>query len=148
MRTETWILGMSCALMMAGCDGGTEPGLDAGAATAFELQVDRGAGLYATHCAGCHGDMGQGTSQAPRLVGLAEGALPLDPPPGAMVRSAQFVTAGDIATFAATNMPADDPGSLATDEYVAILAFALFANGVTMDEALTLEGAAELTIPR
>ncbi len=128
--------------------GGDDAGNDAEVATPFQEQADRGAVLYGENCARCHGDGGEGTSLAPRLVGLAEGALPLDPPPSAMFRDTQFVTVGDVATFAAANMPADAPGTLALDQYLAILAFDLFANGIELVDALTLEGAAGLTIPR
>ncbi len=114
----------------------------------FEEQVDSGAMLFADNCARCHGAAGEGTERAPRLVGLAEGALPLDPPATATVRTTQFVTVGDVATFAATNMPADAPGSLSVDQYLAILAFDLSANGIELEEELTLELAADLVIPR
>ncbi len=114
----------------------------------FDEQVALGADAYAASCATCHGDSGQGTSEAPRLVGLAEGALPLDPPPDRQVRKTQFVTVADVATFAVTYMPPDDPGSLDPETYWAILAFDLKANGITLDEKLTPELAETLTIPR
>jgi len=135
-------------LLATACGGAPPDPDDGGADTPFARQVSRGGGLFGEHCARCHGDSGQGTDAAPRLVGLAEGALPLEPPPDAEVRTARFVTAGDVATFASMNMPADDPGSLALDEYLAILAFALFANGVVLEDELTLEAAGGLTIPR
>jgi predicted RecA/RadA family phage recombinase len=74
--------------------------------------------------------------------------LPLDPPPGAKVRTEQFVTVGDVASFAVANMPAGNAGSLSTEEYLAVLAFDLKANGITLDEPLDLETAEKLTIPR
>lgn len=135
-------------LSLAACDGDGMGAEDAGAPTAFELQVERGQSLYGSHCARCHGPMGEGTDRGPRVVGLDQGALPLDPPSEAMVRTTQFVTAGDVAVFASTNMPGDDPGSLTVDEYLAILAFDLFANGVVLEDALTLDSAGELVIPR
>lgn len=114
----------------------------------FDQQVELGAMLFAEHCAQCHGDMGQGTDKAPRVVGLSEGALPLDPPPSRQLRKEQFVTVGDVANFVVMNMPANAPGSLMTDEYLAILAFDLQANGITLDQPLTLELADNTTIPR
>ena len=144
--THAVVLG---ALFILACDGGTPvEGSDAAVATPFEEQVQRGAVLYGDNCARCHGDGGEGTAAGPRVVGLAEGALPLDPPAEATVRDTQFVTVGDVAAFAAANMPADAPGTLTVDEYLAILAFDLFANGIELVDALTLEGAEELTIPR
>jgi len=143
-----------CAALLAGCDGapeeldgGTPPG-DAATPNPFEAQVARGGALFGANCARCHGADGSGTAIAPRLVGLAEGALPLDPPASRMVRTAQFVTVGDVAAFASVNMPADAPGSLTTDEYYAILAFDLSANGIDLETELTAEIAAGLTIPR
>jgi cytochrome c len=91
-------------------------------------QATQGGKLYAKHCAKCHGDAGQGTKKAPAVVG--KDALPLDPPATAKVRKTQFHTAQDVAQFVATKMPAPKPGSLSADEYYAILAFDLKANGV------------------
>jgi cytochrome c len=91
-------------------------------------QVAEGEKLFAKHCAKCHGKAGEGTKKAPPVVGKE--ALPLDPPAGAKVRKTRFHTAQDVAAFASTKMPANKPGSLKTDEYYAILAFDLKANGV------------------
>ena len=96
--------------------------------TAHADQAADGGKLYAKHCARCHGDAGQGTKKAPPVVG--KDALPLDPAPGAKVRKEQFHTAQDVAAFVAAKMPANKPGSLKVDEYYAILAFDLKANGV------------------
>ena len=116
-------------------------------ATAAE-QVARGQALFGRHCAKCHGDAGQGTEDAPRVVGLKEGALPLDPPPSRKVRKSRFVNVGDVADFVMTNMPAKKPGSLQPDEYLAILAFDLHANGIDLDQPLTLGKARQMMIPR
>ena len=92
-----------------------------------EDQAAQGGKLFAKHCAKCHGDAGQG-KKGPPLVG--KDALPLDPPAKAKLRKAQFHTAQDVAAFVAANMPPKKGGSLTTDEYYAILAFDLKANGV------------------
>lgn len=115
-----------------------------GDARTFEDQVADGSALYGTHCAHCHGDAGQGTEDGPQVVG--EGALPLDPPEERMVRTTQFVTAADIFAFARENMPGDDPGALTTQEMVDVLAFALFANGVTLEEPLSTENAGDIVV--
>jgi len=91
-------------------------------------QVAEGGKLFAKHCSKCHGDAGQGTKKAPPVVG--KDALPLDPPAHAKVRKGQFHTAQDVAAFVAAKMPANKPGSLSVDQYYAILAFDLKANGV------------------
>lgn len=114
----------------------------------FAAQVALGERLYGENCASCHGAAGEG-GRGPRVVGLAEGALPLDPPEGRKLRKTQFVTVADVATFAVETMPMGRPGSLSTEEYLAILAFDLKANGIDLgEETLTMEKAGELTIPR
>ena len=112
----------------------------------FEKQAALGATVYTQKCASCHGRQGEG-GEGPRLVGLAEGALPLEPRASSQ-RTTKFVTVADVATFAVANMPPNKPGSLSADEYWAILAFDLSANGVKLEQKLTPELAATLTIPR
>lgn len=121
-----------------------EPGPQSGAAVTFADQVARGGELYGEHCARCHGDQGQGSDLAPPVVG--EGALPLEPHPEWKDRGVEFRTALDVFQFASQRMPDDDPGSLAADEYVAILAFALKANGVELDRPLDADVAAKLVL--
>lgn len=142
---------LACLAMMCACASSDDDDAPAAANEArptFESQVERGQQLYAAHCAGCHGDNGQGTGTAPRVVGLDQGALPLEPPPERKVRKEDFVTVADVANFVVAYMPADEPGSLETDEYLAILAFDLKANGITLEQPLDLELAETLTIPR
>jgi cytochrome c len=93
-----------------------------------EDQVAEGQKLFAKNCASCHGDAGEGSKKAPPVVG--KDALPLQPSPGAKVRKNQFHTARDVLDFISKNMPAKKPGSLKPEEYAAILAFDLKANGV------------------
>ena len=96
---------------------------------ADEAQVAEGAKLFAKNCAKCHGNAGQGTKKAPAVVG--KDALPLDPPATAKVRKTQFHTAQDVAAVRRRRRcRRNKPGSLTADEYYAILAFDLKANGV------------------
>ena len=81
---------------------------------------------------------------APRLVGLSEGALPKAPRTGA-VRTAEFNTAADVATFVVANMPPMG-AKLAESEYWSVLAFALKANGVTLDKKLDATVAATVAL--
>jgi cytochrome c len=125
------------------CGGGTPPPATpstpaAGADSAglsptatFAEQAAAGAKLYGAKCAECHGANGEG-GDGPRVVGMAQGALPLNPPATAKHRSAQFHTAADVAGFVVKNMPGDAPGSLSEPQYWAILAFDLKANGVDL----------------
>jgi len=134
----------------AATEGGEEPSgaaADGAAPETFEAQVKLGGQLFGEKCAGCHGDAGQG-KDAPPVVGLASGALPLQPPPGAKRRTTEFRTVADIAEFVVTNMPPKAPGSLTSEQYWAILAFDLKANGIELQQKLTPELAATLQVPR
>jgi len=115
---------------------------------AFGAQAQAGQDLYAKNCAGCHGPHGN-DGKAPPVVGLDKGALPLEPPPTAKFRKTQFKTVGDVADFVVKTMPPKAPGSLSADEYYAILAFDLQANGIDLgDKKLDGALAATLEIPR
>jgi mono/diheme cytochrome c family protein len=114
----------------------------------FAVQADEGGKLYAQHCAECHGEAGEG-KKGPKVVGLKEGALPLDPPKGAKMRKTKFTTVADVADFVVKNMPPKKAGTLKPEEYLAILAFDLRANGIDLkDKKLDMELAKTLTIPR
>ena len=135
------LLSAACATAPGkGSGGGQEP---------FAEQAKAGAALYSEHFADCHGASGQGTEKAPAVVGLAAGALPLDPPASREHRKGQFKTVMDVAAFAVKNMPANEPGSLKEEDYWRILAFDLKANGVDLGEKhLDASLAQTLTIPR
>ena len=117
-------------------------------ATSFADQVAEGQKVYGAQCANCHGASGQGTPKGPRVVGLKDGALPLDPPADRKFRKGKFVTVADVADFVVANMPPGKGGSLPADQYWDILAFDLHANGVDLPQPLTPELAKTLTIPR
>jgi S-disulfanyl-L-cysteine oxidoreductase SoxD len=136
----------------AGSDAEPAPEAEAGsdAATApssFAEQVALGQELYGQKCASCHGAAGSG-GEAPPVVGLSTGALPLDPPPGAKYRTTQFRTVADIATFVVGAMPPGAAGSLSEEQYWSILAFDLKANGIELESKLTPELAVTLEVPR
>lgn len=153
---------MVCALALTvGCatseGGGTQaaPATAGGASASapasgmtFQQQVADGQKLYGENCANCHGDSGEGGTKAPRVVGLKEGALPLDPPADRKYRKNKFVTVADVAEFVVANMPPGKGGSLPANQYWDILAFDLHANGVDLQQPLTPELAKTLTIPR
>lgn len=115
----------------------------------FGEQVTLGQKLYGENCASCHGPGGEGTGDAPRVVGLKGGALPLDPPASAKFRKTQFTTVMDVGAFVVQNMPPTKGGSLSAEQYFAILAFDLKANGIDLgDKKLDADLAKTLTIPR
>lgn len=146
--------------VLAAC-GGAHPAEGGGASDAtnaagaesapatFAEQVTLGQKLYGANCASCHGPGGEGTGDAPRVVGLKEGALPLDPPEKAQFRKTQFKTVMDVGEFVVADMPPNKGGSLSMEEYFSILAFDLKANGIDLgDKKLDAELAKTLTIPR
>jgi len=99
----------------------------------LETQVEQGKALYVENCAKCHGDAGEGDDKAPPVVGAD--AFPLAPREGAK-RDVEFHTAADVFAWATTHMPPTNPGGLSTDEYLAIFAFDLTANGVKLEKPL------------
>jgi cytochrome c len=115
------------------------------AAPTLADQVAQGKKLYSSKCASCHGAAGQGNAakKIPPVVG--KDAFPLDPRPG-QKRDVKFHTAADVFAWASKNMPAKKPGSLTTDEYLAIFAFDLQANGVKLDKPLDGEAAAKIVL--
>ncbi len=156
-KTVSWVSLSLCGglgLLAAACATGNEgaaPGPStppAAAAPSFQEQVAAGRKLYEEHCADCHGDEGEGGTKAPRVVGLAQGALPLNPPADRKYRKNRFVTVADVADFVVPNMPPGKGNSLPADQYWDILAFDLHANGVDLPKPLTPELAKTLTIPR
>ena len=131
------------------CNSPTGPADASFKAATFTEQVSHGQELYGMPCAKCHGDSGEGSDDAPRVVGLKEGALPTDPPASRKARKTRFVTVANVADFVVANMPPKKAGTLTTEQYLAILAFDLKANGIDLGrDKLTLEKAASLTIPR
>ena len=148
MRANIPCLGVVACLGLGACaDDAKDKVEEISGETAFQIQAGRGQILYGRHSAECHGASAEG-DVGPRLVGLDEGALPLDPPPTREVRKTQFVTVGDVAEFAMENMPPGQGGSLSDNEYLAIIAFDLRANGITLEQELDLDLAEGLTIPR
>ena len=117
------------------------PRIASSAPDATTTQIENGKALYVQFCAHCHGDAGQGVDGAPPVVGAA--AFPLAPRAGAK-RDVQFHTAADVFAWTIKHMPGDAPGSLTTDQYLAIFAFDLTANGVKLSQPL--DGALAATI--
>lgn len=125
------LLGVTAFVACAHNEGAAAPASAAsGAAPADAMaQAEAGGPLYGQFCAKCHGDAGQGTDQAPPVVGA--NALPLDPRPTAKARKNQFHTAKDVADFVLPNMPPKGPKPT-VEQYLDILAFDLKANGVDL----------------
>jgi len=81
------------------------------------VQADRGGGVYAQRCGGCHGAALNGTGEAPPLIG------------GEFVSHWDTMTVGDLYDRVRTTMPQNDPQSMTREEYADVLAFLLKNNG-------------------
>ena len=81
-----------------------------------DQQAERGAALYQTACASCHGDKLQGKGQTPALVGTD------------FVMNWSGMTVGDLFDKIQTSMPADKPGSLSREQNASLVAYLLSAN--------------------
>jgi mono/diheme cytochrome c family protein len=80
-------------------------------------QVASGQQVYQQACASCHGDFGEGFEDAPPLI-------------GAGTQIADYRTAARLYNFISSEMPADEPGSLSSQQYYDVLAYLLDQNGL------------------
>ena len=81
-----------------------------------DQQAGRGAALYQTACASCHGDKLQGKGQTPALAGAD------------FVMDWSGMTVADLFDKIQTSMPADKPGSLSREQNASLVAHLLSAN--------------------
>jgi cytochrome c len=95
--------------------------------------VAQGEALFAKLGAKCHGAKGEGTTNAPALVG-GRGSLDTDKP---------VKTVGSYWSYATTlydyihrAMPADNPQSLKPDEVYALCAYILYLNDIVPQDAV------------
>lgn len=161
----------ACAVsaLIAGCAGAQLGASDETLAAARTAHTE-GAELFATHCASCHGEKGEGTERGPSVIGL--GALPVYPsdhdratnsafsdpqtleeesrarPAGAPSRN-PFRTAADVHAYVSKEMPMpkNAQGSLAADEYWSITSFMLAAHGAAVPQGgLNASNAASVRI--
>ncbi len=103
------------------------------AAPSPDAQVERGAIVYAAHCASCHGTDLQGKS-AIDLAGTGAG------------QRWQGQTAADLYQRDLT-MPQGAPGSLSHGQYLDVTAFILSRNGARLEQELSADTAALKLIP-
>ncbi|MGH8143772.1 MAG: c-type cytochrome [Steroidobacteraceae bacterium] len=96
-------------------------------------QAQKGLDPYEKLCAMCHGANMEGAS-GPTLLGPTF--------------TSHYVTVGDLMQFIVQNMPNDNPGGLAHDDYVDILAYILLKNGWSSGtDPLTFDGASASKAP-
>ena len=81
------------------------------------IQAAEGRGLYAEHCASCHGMNLLGNEAGPALSGKAFQDRWAARPVGQLI---------DVTT---STMPSTNPGGLAARDYTAVLAYMLYQNG-------------------
>ena len=79
-------------------------------------QADRGKEVYVASCAGCHGDMLDGSGQIPPLAGSE------------FLDNWKGQTLADLFDKMKTTMPASSPGSLTDEQNIDVLAFLLSFN--------------------
>jgi mono/diheme cytochrome c family protein len=111
----------------------------------FADQAARGQSIFGATCAKCHGAGGEGTADAPALVGPT--ALPGTPPATRQLRTMPFHTVGDVQRFVHANMPPKGP-KLSDSDAWAVVAFALKANGVTPPAPLSASNGDTLPLGR
>jgi cytochrome c len=97
-------------------------GLPEGKGTARE-----GAMVYATHCAACHGDQGEGRGDFVALVG-GRGTLASNRP--LLTVGSYWPTATTVFDYVRRAMPYNTPGVLTTDEIYAVTAWILEKNDI------------------
>ena len=79
-------------------------------------QAKRGATLYGTHCASCHGSALNGGESAPPLTGSE------------FFSNWNGLTVGELFERIRVSMPADNPGKLTREQDADVLAFMLSMN--------------------
>jgi len=100
-------------------------GLPPGSGTAKE-----GAELYASKCAVCHGEAGEGSLMAPRLVG---GQGTLKSPQPVLTVGSYWAFATSVYDFVSKAMPRGQEGSLKPNQVYALTAFILYKNEIIKD---------------
>jgi len=121
-RAGLTVLVASLCLASASCSGGSQTTIASGD-NLPEDQWSRGVWLYGQHCAGCHGEDGEGDEDAPPLSG--EGSLPLKATWEGSPRTHDFNTAADVFTYVSEQMPPMEPGTLKSEDYWAIVFYSL-----------------------
>ena len=132
-------------------------------------QADEGAQLFWLHCQPCHGDRGQGLTDAPDDDWRAQYpmedqfcwnsgchgprpyedgfTIPREVP--ALIGEetlSKFSSAADVYTYIRASMPRQVPGSLADEEYLAITAFLSRAHDAWNGQAITAVSAENIIL--
>jgi hypothetical protein len=106
-----------------------------------DAQLERGTAVFASRCAGCHA-----TNLTGEKRGSARGGPPLTG--DRFLSNWEGESLDGLLTRMKTLMPRDDPGGLADDVYLDLLALVMKTNGLPGGAApLTTESVSELQIP-
>jgi cytochrome c len=109
-------------------------------------QAEKGKEIFAKQCAECHGANGAGGTVPDEYTDYAGMKAP---PVVGEVRLPSMKTAGNAYAFVKSHMPLQAPGSLSSDEALAVIAFDLMANGIEADgQPLTAENAKEINLQK
>lgn len=158
-----------CALIGIGC-AVTQSGATADDITRARTATDRGATVFASACAQCHGARGEGVGRLPAILG--PGALPelprdsagsSDPslgdpqrlmiqqqtrPAGAPWRD-PFRNAQDLFNFTSTHLSKDHAAKHSVGDYWAVVSFMLAAQGAALPPGgVGPANASSIQIPR
>ncbi len=107
-------------------------------------QAEQGKNLYGQYCSVCHGPDARG-GKVPQQFGKIGGKeVPALAGPGALPG---MENAAQVYEFAKSKMPPGHPGMLQDEQYLAIVSFALQANGIQPDgQPLTAETAKKIKL--
>ena len=120
-----------CALLLLAAPAAAD---DAKPVSFTAPQAEKGRDLYGTNCGSCHGEDLSGSEFAPALKS------------GRFRRERASGTSGALLTYVRSNMPPTQPGNLPPEDYAAILAFVLKANGAPEGAAFPADPASKATI--
>ncbi len=141
---RTWSGAAALALSLAAMDGCAPQASGSNTPDAEQAKEDtwaRGVFLYGQHCAGCHGDDGEGGEDRPALAPLAR-----DPRAGSE-RKVAFRTAADVQGYVRANMPPLEAGSLSDADAWALTLYVLRQAGVTAPNDLGAGNGARVKLP-
>ena len=101
-------------------------------------QAEKGHDLYGENCGACHGAVLDGSEFAPALKS------------GRFRRTRGAGTAGELFGYVEANMPPGSVGSLAPEDYAAILAYLMQQNGAAEGVAFPADAGskAALSLPK
>jgi len=107
--------------------------------------VEEGRKLYLEYGAAWHGAEGEGTDYAPALVG-GIGSLDTDSPKKTVGSYWPYATS--LFSYIRRAMPASGPQTLTDDEYYALTAWVLWANGIiSEDEVMDQDTLPKVVMP-